>query len=148
MPSGSANYMPSGSANYMKPPAPMQTQQQKSERYAVPTNRPDLSRARDNDGINIQEQFEPVGREPAERSTKKQSPPQGRAEMKGPSDIDDLLAGLKTKTVNVQPAQPTQSQPRAQVQINNVMSNRNTPIDIPKPKRKQRSDKNTVSLDI
>ena len=127
----------------------MQTQQTKSERYAPPSNRPDLNRARDNDGINIQEQFEPVGREPAERSNRKQAPAQqqqARAEMKGPSDIDDLLAGLKTKTVNVQPTQ--QSQPRAQTQINNVMSNRNTPIEIPKPKRKQRSDKNTVSLDI
>ena len=128
----------------------MQTQQTKSERYAAPSNRPDLNRARDNDGINIQEQFEPVGREPAERSNRKQAPAQqqqqqARAEMKGPSDIDDLLAGLKTKTVNVQ---PTQSQNRAQTQINNVMSNRNTPIEIPKPKRKQRSDKNTVSLDI
>ena len=142
---GSANHMPSGSANHFKPPAPMQTQQTKSERYAPPSNRPDLNRARDNDGINIQEQFEPVGREPAERSNRKQAPAQqqqARAEMKGPSDIDDLLAGLKTKTVNVQPT------PRAQTQINNVMSNRNTPIEIPKPKRKQRSDKNTVSLDI
>ena len=148
------NNMPSGSANYMKPPAPMQTQQQKSERYAVPSNRPDLSRARDNDGINIQEQFEPVGREPAERSTKKQGQQsqqsqqsQGRAEMKGPSDIDDLLAGLKTKTINVQPTQQKERSSN-QTQINNVMSNRNTPIEIPKPKRKQRSDKNTVSLDI
>ena len=143
--SGAGVNFNNGSANHFKPPAPMQTQQTKSERYAPPSNRPDLNRARDNDGINIQEQFEPVGREPAERSGKKQQQ-QSRAEMKGPSDIDDLLAGLKTKTVNVQPTQ--QSQPRAQTQINNVMSNRNTPIEIPKPKRKQRSDKNTVSLDI
>ena len=156
-----SNFMPGGSGgsggnnggaginfNSMKPPAPMQTQQTKSERYAPPSNRPDLSRARDNDGINIQEQFEPVGREPAERSNKKQMPPSGRAEMKGPADIDDLLAGLKTKTINVQSTQPAQSTPRAQTQINNVMSNRNTPIEIPKSKRKQRSDKNTVSLDI
>lgn len=145
--SGAGVNFNNGSANHFKPPPPMQTQQTKSERYAPPSNRPDLNRARDNDGINIQEQFEPVGREPAERSTKKQAPPSGRAEMKGPSDIDDLLAGLKTKTVNVQPTQQTQ-QSSNQTQINNVMSNRNTPIEIPKPKRKQRSDKNTVSLDI
>ena len=146
MPSTSANHMPSGSANYMKPPPPMQTQQTKSEKYAVPANRPDLNRARNNDGINIQEKFETVGREPAERSNRSQAP--ARAEMKGPSDIDDLLAGLKTKTVNVQSQQQSTNQPRAQTQINNIMSNRNTPIEIPKPKRKQKSDKNTVSLDI
>jgi len=142
----SANDMPS--ANHMRPPAPMQTQQTKSERYAPPTNRPDLSRARDNDGINIQEQFEPVGRQPPERS---KAP--ARAEMKGPTDIGDLLAGLKTKTINV-PGPSSSQQPmkeriqtdRKQSQINNVMSNRNTSID--KPKRKQKSDRNTVSLDI
>ena len=148
--SQSANNMPS--ANNMRPPAPMQTQQTKSERYAPPTNRPDLSRARDNDGINIQEQFEPVGRQPPERS---KAPT--RAEMKGPTDIGDLLAGLKTKTINV-PVPSTSQQPikeriqertqtdRKQSQINNVMNNRNTSID--KPKRKQKSDRTTVSLDI
>jgi len=130
--------------NNSRPPAPMPTQQSKSERYAPPANRPDLNRARENDGINIQEQFEPVGRQPAERS---KAPP--RAEMKGPSDIGDLLAGLKTKTINVPPPAPAKSEPRMQSQINNVMSNRNTSLEAPhKPKRKQRSDKNTVSLDI
>jgi len=149
--------------NNNRPPAPLPTQQSKSERYAPPTNRPDLSRARDNDGINIQEQFEPVGRQPPERS---KAP--ARAEMKGPSDIGDLLAGLKTKTINVPVAtermptermptermpterMPTERMPteRKQTQINNVMSNRNTSIDAPKPKRKQKSDKNTLSLDI
>jgi hypothetical protein len=141
----------------------MPTQQTKSERYAPPTNRPDLNRARDNDGINIQEQFEPVGRQAPERST---APV--RAEMKGPSDIGDLLAGLKTKTINV-PSTTERMQTermqtermqtermqtermqteRKQSQINNVMSNRSSSIDAPKTRRKQKSDKNTVSLDI
>jgi hypothetical protein len=136
----SANNMPS--ANHMRPPQPMPTQQSKSERYAPPSNRPDLSRARDNDGINIQEQFEPVGRQAPERS---KAPV--RAEMKGPTDIGDLLAGLKTKTINVPTSAPMQTE-RKQSQINNVMSNRSSSIDAPKTKRKQKSDRNTVSLDI
>jgi hypothetical protein len=173
-----SNFMPGGSSgsggagvnfNNMRPPAPMPTQQTKSERYAPPANRPDLNRARGmDDGINIQEQFEPVGRQPAERSSK-------RPEMKGPSDIGDLLAGLKTKTINVQPPpmpaqrvqqQQQQQQPQQQ-QVNSLRQNINKvnnnapssiPVnktdsiskftELPKPKRKQKSDKNTVSLDI
>jgi len=151
--------------NGNRPPAPMPTQQSKSERYAAPANRPDLNRARQDDGINIQEQFEPVGRQPAERSTKSQP----RPEMKGPSDIGDLLAGLKTKTINVQPSSasqasapaPQKTQPQQvnglKQNINNVNSVTNSKsnvdtisklTDLPKPKRKQKSDKNTVSLDI
>ena len=135
----SANHMPS--ANHMRPPAPMPTQQSKSERYAPPTNRPDLNQARENDGINIQEQFEPVGRQAPERS---KAP--ARAEMKGPSDIGDLLSGLKTKTINVPSQTPTTDQKQAH--INNVMSNRSSSIDSRKSRRKQKSDRNTVSLDI
>ena len=176
-----SNFMPGGGSgssggagvnfNNMRPPAPMPTQQTKSERYAAPSNRPDLNRARGmEDGINIQEQFEPVGRQPAERSNK-------RPEMKGPSDIGDLLAGLKTKTINVQPPpMPSQrvqaqqqQQPPQQPQVNSLRQNINTAnnnnnnnaslsvnkvdsvskfTELPKPKRKQKSDKNTVSLDI
>jgi hypothetical protein len=169
--------------NARPPPAPMPTQQSKSDRHAMPPNRPDLNRARDNDGINIQEQYEPYGREPAERSSRNQAP--ARSEMKGPSDINDLLAGLKTKTINVAPPQTQvmprpqpqgqrqgQSQPQGQSQApappSNVaglrqnITNANAPqnqtpsnshnlgkfTDLPKPKRKQKSDKNTVSLDF
>lgn len=170
-----SNFMPGGGSgsgggggagvnfNNMRPPAPMPTQQSKSERYAPQANRPDLNRARGmDDGINIQEQFESVGRQPMERSSK-------RPEMKGPSDIGDLLAGLKTKTINVQPPpMPSQQQQQGQSQqVNSMRQNINTasnntsasvPVnkldsvskftDLPKPKRKQKSDKNTVSLDI
>ena len=179
-----SNFMPGGGSgsgsgsggagvnfNNMRPPNPMPTQQTKSERYAPPANRPDLNRARgEDDGINIQEQFEPVGKQPAERSSR-------RPEMKGPSDIGDLLAGLKTKTINVQgppqqqrqqtqqrqtqPAQPTQQQVNSLRQNISTANNNNINLttvnkvdsvgkftELPKPKRKQKSDKNTVSLDI
>ena len=187
-----SNFMPGGGSggggggagvnfNNMRPPNPMPTQQTKSERYAPTSNRPDLNRAREeDDGINIQEQFEPVGKQPAERSSR-------RPEMKGPSDIGDLLAGLKTKTINVQgqappvqqqrQAPPVQQQRQApaqkqaspiqQQQVNSLRQNISTAnnnninlttvnkidsigkfTELSKPKRKQKSDKNTVSLDI
>jgi len=179
--------------NARPPPAPMPTQQSKSDRHAMPSNRPDLNRARDNDGINIQEQYESFGPEPVERSTRNQAPVRNqgpppapgrnqapaRTEMKGPSDINDLLAGLKTKTINVAPPQ-TQVMPRPQPQgqgttamppanvagLRQNITTANTPqmrpqmqtpvnqnnlakfTELPKPKRKQKSDKNTVSLDF
>ena len=46
-------------------------------------------------GINIEEQFQSVGPQPSEKSSKSQRP-----EMKGPSDISDLLSGIKTKNID------------------------------------------------
>jgi hypothetical protein len=171
-----SNFMPGGGSgnsggagvnfNNARPPAPMPTQQPKSARNAMPANRPDLNRARDNDGINIQEQFETVG---PERSSRGSGPAAGggRAEMKGPTDIDDLLAGLKTKTINI-PSKPAVQapQPQATQQVNSLRqnitnvntlsaanvtnhTNINKMTDLHKSKpRKQKSDKNTVSLDM
>ena len=138
------------------PPAPMQTQNMRSQRASTaPSNRPDIAQSRrEDEGVNIQERYGSVGAEPAERSSK-------RPEMKGPSDISDLLSGLKTKTINIQQQQPqnTQQQPQNTQQQSQQQSRNNTlsvqelndiseikqPI---KTKRKQKSDKNTVSLDI
>ena len=132
------------------PPAAMPTQQARSQRASTaPMNRPDMSQARgnNNDGVNINQQYGNVGSEPAERSTRQQRP-----EMKGPSDISDLLSGIKTKTVNI----PQQSQPGSgiteitdfnveKMQESSQQFKQQTQI---KPKRKQKSDKNTISLDI
>ena len=137
------NFMP-GASNSRPPPAmATQTTKSQSERTAVPTNRPDLSRARNsnNDGINIQEQFASVNDNSAERSMRPpptQSQAQApRAEMKGPSDISDLLSGLKTMAINIPPSGGGGS---------DAMPKQATKI-VPKP-RKQKSDKNTISLDM
>jgi hypothetical protein len=103
----------------------------------------------------MQERFGSVGAEPAERSSK-------RPEMKGPSDISDLLSGLKTKTINIQQnQQPQQNQQNQQYQQTQQQARQTTNTlrvddlndisEIKQPiktKRKQKSDKNTVSLDI
>jgi hypothetical protein len=73
--------------------------------------------------------------------------------MRGPTDISNILSGLKTKTIqSQQPQQQPQPQPQAQVEdktstisISDLkeLQNDNLPH---KSKRRQRSDKNTVSL--
>ena len=86
-------------------------------------------------------------------------PQNSRAEMRGPADISDILSGLKTKTINIQ-APPQQQQQQQQQQHQYQMQNEST-ISIAdlkdiqadgnmpkKSKRRQKSDKNTLSLDI
>ena len=149
------NFMP-GASNDRPPPPPAQTQtnRSQSERTAPPTNRPDLMRARNNDGINIQEQYGNFDeKEPLQRST--------RPEMKGPTDISDLLSGLKTMAVNLPTSTetkstnnssttiPSQSQGQGQGQGQSRPPARK-PVNAStgKTPRKQKSDKNTISLDF
>jgi hypothetical protein len=113
--------------------------------------RSDISMARgsafQDDGISIRESnisvpgFEPP--QPSARSSR-------RPDMKGPSDISDILSGLKTKTIDIKPKD---------IVIEDINNNSTISIDdlqsiqgdanIPKrSRRKPKSDKNTVSLDI
>ena len=105
-----------------------------------PSNRPDLTAARSmgsSDPITVSK----------------------RPDMRGPTDISNILSGLKTKTIPLQEAkalQPQQQQQQQQQQQPNEdktstisisdlkeLQNDNLPH---KSKRRQRSDKNTVSL--
>uniref|UniRef100_A0A6C0E860 Uncharacterized protein n=1 Tax=viral metagenome TaxID=1070528 RepID=A0A6C0E860_9ZZZZ len=121
-----------------------------------------------NDGINIREnQSNPVNIERTPRRPPQQ-PSQSsnqRPEMKGPSDISEILSGLKTKTINIQEQSQQQQQPQLPLQMDpdSVSINNDSTISIsdlkelqgsgsgnmPKrSRRKPRSDKNTISLDI
>ena len=127
------------------PPSAMPTQNLRSQRSNVPTNRPDMSRARGNDeGVSIQEQFESVGPQAPERSGRGSAPTQ-RPEMKGPSDISDLLSGLKTKSINIQQQNDAKEGSTISIQDLKELSNAKQPS---RSKRRQKSDKNIVSLDI
>jgi hypothetical protein len=105
-----------------------------------------------NDGINIRENFS--GANDGDRSSRRGPGP--RAEMKGPADISDILSGLKTKTINIQEAAPQNNNNTNSISINDsstisisdlkeLQSEGNMPK---RSKRRQKSDKNTVSLDI
>ena len=104
-----------------------------------PSSRPDLSAA---------------------RNTGSSAPPQvtvsKRPDMRGPTDISNILSGLKTKSVTLQESLPQQSQQSQQSQSLNEDKTSTISISdlkelqndhLPhKSKRRQRSDKNTVSL--
>ena len=115
-------------------------------------SRPDLNmsmgRSSFNDGINIRENFSSAT--DAERSSRNIS----RPEMKGPSDISDILSGLKTKTINIQESQqPQQSSSQNENNGSTIsisdLKELQAEGNVPKrSKRRQKSDKNTLSLDI
>jgi hypothetical protein len=109
-------------------------------------NRPDITMARGNfvdDGINIRENnYINTGPPPqaAERSK--------RPDMKGPSDINDILSGLKTKTINIPEPVQMNTNDNSTISINDLKELQ-IEGNIPKrSKRRQKSDKNTISLDI
>lgn len=126
--------MPQANVAPGPPPAPMFTQTVRSQR---PTNRPDMNVARGGDGISIQEQFASVGQEAPEQSRPSNKPT--RPEMKGPGDINDLLSGLKKKTINADTSSTISAQDMKE------MMDAKAPM---KTKRRQKSDKNTISLDM
>jgi hypothetical protein len=109
--------------------------------------RPDLDFSRGpNDGINISQVGAPAN--PVQRSSRS-GPPGGfaqssRAEMKGPTDVSGLLSGLKSKSVSVK---SNGDEGSSTISISDLkdLSNQNIPK---RSKRRQKSDKNTVSLDI
>jgi len=124
------------------PKAAIPTQTLRSQRSDIPSNRPDMSAARggNDDGINISETFGSLGAEPPTRSTNAQRP-----EMKGPSDITDILSGLKTKTIDI--SGPNENQDSSTISIQDLkdLSNAKQPS---RSKRRQKSDKNVVSLEL
>jgi hypothetical protein len=139
----------------MGPPPPLATQGPN----AVPppmnrpgnnnfANRPDLNFSRSNfvdDGINLRENFD---RADNMEKTKRQS----RPEMKGPSDITDILSGLKTKTINIheqqQNAGGSNTNDNSTISISDL-KDMQTDGNMPKrSKRRQKSSSNTISLDI
>jgi hypothetical protein len=145
------------------PPAPVETKSQ-----APPTrpgmiftetvnNRPDLSAGR---GAMFREQgaelngYERLD-EPQRNIRPMQMPPQtqsqSRPEMRGPqsTDIDNILAGLKTRTVNIheQPTVETVNEDDSMVSISSLKDMNGA--SMPKrSRRKNGSSKNTISLDI
>ena len=140
--------------NGMGPPPPLATQGPN----AVPppngrpgnnnfANRPDLNLGRSNfvdDGISLKENFDRVNTQ--DRTNRNQI----RPEMRGPSDITDILSGLKTKTINIQEQQSNMNinqNDSSKISINDLseMSDGNMPK---RSGRRKKSATNTVSLDI
>ena len=136
----------------MPPPPPMATQGPNAVPPPIhrPGNnnfaRPDLNMSRSNfeDGISM--------RENNNNSRNSQTTAAQRAEMKGPSDISDILSGLKTKTINIQ--QPVEQEPLSNNNDSSTISFndlKDLQAEGTMPKRsgrRKKSASNTVSLDI
>ena len=167
--------IPSGSRN--RPPPPMSTQgpngmppppnRAGNNNGSMNVGRADISMARGafsqgatDDGISIRENNIGIsGFEPPKHLQKSSR----RPDMKGPVDISDILSGLKTKTIDISTApsffQQQQQQQNKDIIIEDINNNSTISIDdlksiqndgnIPKrSRRRPKSDKNTVSLDI
>lgn len=137
------------------PPAPVKTQNLPPQprpgmNYSneAPSNRPDINASR---GAMFREQGVDMNpQQNINEPIRSMRPPVQRQEMKGPqsSDIDNILAGLKTRTVNIhEPVQSHSADEDSVISISSLKDMQNT--NLPKRSRKKNtSNKNTISLDI
>jgi hypothetical protein len=154
------------------PPAPMETKSmpppQRPGSNVNMGNRPDISMGRGTmfreEGIDLGNNYESANRPPT-RSTVPSMNDMARAstlprpEMRGPQNLDlgGLLSGLKTREVNIHNRTPTNNGgvTVTTVDENDSMISASSMRDlqganVPKKsnRRKQKSDRNTISLDI
>ena len=100
----------------------------------MPSGRPDVDMSRPskyNDGVDLRQNSKTVSHK------------SGRPEMKGPSELGDILSGLKTKKINIS----KQKDSNSVVSINDLSNME----DVEKPKkskRKPRSERNAISLNF
>jgi len=130
------------------PPAAMKTRVDRSERSQIPTNRPDMTAARGNNtggGVDITDNYQSVGPQAPVRSSRESGP---RPEMKGPSDISDILSNLKTKKVTVSNDRNVPVNDSSTVSIQDLKDMSNTKIPSRSNNRRKKSEKTSISLDI
>ena len=127
------------------PPGPIKTRDQQAPMRAGqmaftdnPVRRPDINVARGNPNNGPM----PAGAQEYASTIETKRP-----EMKGPSNIDSILSGLKQKNINIQQEKTENSGSVISVSsLNELTSEEKLPKGT--KKRKQKSDKNTISLDI
>lgn len=133
-------------------PGAMQFTQEPGRNFATnanPSNRPDIALGR---GAMFRENGVDVGNGYSEVRNSNSVPK--RQEMRGPqNDVDDILSGLKMKTINIH-EQPQQQSSNSRVQVEDesmvsIASLRDMAnMSVPKTSRRRKnvSDKNTISL--
>ena len=65
--------------------------------------------------------------------------------MRGPSDINDILGGLKSKTINLNEGKQDEG---SVISLSELKEMKHDLSAIPGKSKRRKSDKNTVSLDI
>lgn len=162
--------MSSNFNNQRPPPAPVATKGPNSvpppRREGDISNRPDLNFGRGgmNEGVNLTDNFVNAFSNKSMRGAPPPNPQNPRPEMRGPSDISNILSGLKTKSINI-PGSGSGSNDMSSfgggggsggnnaeekgstISISELkeLQNDNMPS---RTKRKPKSEKNTISLDI
>jgi hypothetical protein len=112
------------------PPVPPREMRQNPPQMTKRNNRPDVAASRSpnfNDAINVKDNY---GRT-------------SRPEMKGPSDLGDILSGLKTKKINI-----SQKDTTSVVSVNELNEMKDGLERPKKSRRKPKSERNTVSLNF
>jgi hypothetical protein len=136
--------------NDAPPPPPMATQGPRA--VPPPTGRPGNNNYMNgggggggggNDGIHFRETPRPIN---TSLEQDRRYTPSLRPEMKGPSDISEILSGLKTKTISIPAEQDNNNNSTISISdLKDLQGDGNVPK---RSKRRPKSDKNTVSLDI
>ena len=136
------------------PPAPIRTKEQPPPTRPgmtytdAPGNRPDIAASR---GTMFQEQGIEINKGMADANEIQQV--KKRPEMRGPqnSDVDDILAGLKTRTVDIRKEAEeatTTNGNESVISVTSLKDLQNTNIPQKSSRKKNNSAKNTISLDI
>jgi len=123
-----------------------------------PSNRPDIGMSRGipqfDDAADMEAPFASAVAPPKRSGGRRNKTPSApRPDMKGPGDISDLLAGLKTKKIDIRQKEMMDKKPKGSggstISIDELMSIQKDADNVPrKTKRRPKSEKNTVSLDI
>ena len=160
--------MSSNFNNQRPPPAPVATKGPNSvpppRREGDISNRPDLNFGRGgmNEGVNLTDNFVNAFANKSMRGAPPPNPQNPRPEMRGPSDISNILSGLKTKSINIPGSGSNDmssfggggggggnntEEKGSTISISELkdLQNDNMPS---RTKRKPKSEKNTISLDI
>ena len=96
--------------------------------------RPDVGMSRGNPDFVDAENME---------SSYQEVPKTKRPEMRGPNDLRDILAGLKTKKINLK-----EEKAGSVASVHEIQELNKTDLSKPKKSRRKKSDKNTVHLQI
>ncbi len=124
------------------PPGPDESMRRAPPQMPSMRGRPDIAASRSaefNDAVNMESNYSSINQK--RRSNAK---PKERNEMRGPGNIKDILAGLKTKTINMK----TEEDKNSTVSITELNEMKNDMKQPKKTKRRVKSDKNVVSLNI
>lgn len=128
------------------PPGPDDNMKRNPPQMPQMRSRPDIAaatqRSASNDAVNIENTFSSLSRE-SQRS-KRAPRKEERREMQGPGNIKDILSGLKTKQITLK----TEEDKNSTVSVSEIKELNADMTKQKKSRRRVKSDKNVVSLNI